>query len=62
MFDAGFKGFSKFYKVHAIANQLTIYDDLNSITFEFIKENPFDLSGCYIRTVRWVGHITTCRD
>ncbi|CAO3694318.1 unnamed protein product [Umbelopsis ramanniana] len=50
MFDAGFKGFPKFYNVHAVANQLTIYDDLNSITFELIKENPFDLSGCYIRT------------
>lgn len=55
MFDAGFKGFSKFYNVHAVANQLTVFDDFNSITFDLVKENAFDLSGCYIRTVSWVG-------
>jgi hypothetical protein len=52
VFDAGFKGFPKVYKVHAAPNQLTVYDNLNSITFELVRENAFDLSGCYIRTVR----------
>ncbi|KAI9280159.1 hypothetical protein BC943DRAFT_340297 [Umbelopsis sp. AD052] len=50
VFDANFKGFPKFYKVHAIPNQLTVYDDFNSITFELVKESIFDLSGCYIKT------------
>ncbi|KAI8575968.1 hypothetical protein K450DRAFT_292123 [Umbelopsis ramanniana AG] len=50
VFDAGFKGFPKFYKVHAVPNQLTVYDDLNSITLELVKESVFDLSGCYITT------------
>jgi hypothetical protein len=52
IFDAGFKSFPKTYKVHVTPGELTVYDDFNSIIMESVRENAFDLSGCYIKKVK----------